>query len=235
MEIIVSCSARFNNKTLTHIAKESKLTPFGVLFHKGLDLRFTQPASYCHTMDLIQRRGDADVRISPLPEAVTRSTGIGSVLSGATWRASMHAWAISIVRIQRAVVRARGGSQIFSIEGIVCEHISVMRPQKCLGSSNCWPISSEPTAFPPSAIMELTIGLAWKNNLGNACHNQWVDRTGNDGEQNKNSDSGTKLCVHRLINPTECEEPESESEKEDPRVESQGTLKVPGAKAARPR
>src|SRR5258708_5764105 len=94
----------------------------------------------------------------PLAEAVTRSTGIGSLLSGsAAFRLAMRPFTASISAgfsgpwfepLELAALLAMGD-------------VADGRPQKFLGSEKFWPIRVDPTALPPTSIR---LPAAWVGN-----------------------------------------------------------------------
>src|SRR4051812_10063522 len=93
---------------------------------------------------------------SPLPEAVTRSTGTGAVLPGSTARsAATRALTASYSAALVGPWLEPDEDAALYGNGVVAEG----RPQKYLGSSNGWPISEEPTTL-PSRTMRLP--LAWR-------------------------------------------------------------------------
>src|ERR1700722_19770943 len=87
----------------------------------------------------------------PLADAVTRSTGTGSVLAGsAAFNAAMRAPIAS-------VKAGLSGPRLDPPEAIAlygCGAVADVRLQKYLGSLKLWPMSREPTAW-PSAITRL--------------------------------------------------------------------------------
>src|SRR5262245_10561817 len=91
----------------------------------------------------------------PLPDAVTRSTGIGKAFPGS---ASFRALALASAALRSAGL---SGPRLDPLDpvpfpplnavygtGLVAER----RPQKYLGSSNSWPISEDPMGLPSRTI-----------------------------------------------------------------------------------
>src|ERR1700756_3414759 len=82
---------------------------------------------------------------SPLPDAVTRSTGTGALLSGS---ASRNALTRSFTASDSAGLRAPWFEAPEDAPLYGCGEVADGRLQKYFGSSNGWPISSEPRGFP---------------------------------------------------------------------------------------
>src|SRR5215471_16653009 len=94
----------------------------------------------------------------PLPEAVTRSTGTGAVLPGSAARSASTRACTVLIRSGLVGLRFEPDDDAaLSGNGVVADG----RPQKYLGSSNGWPISAEPIAFPSFTIK---LPLAWEGN-----------------------------------------------------------------------
>src|SRR5262249_43886252 len=83
---------------------------------------------------------------TPLADAVMRSTGIGSLLSGSAARSASMRCLTASVRAEFVGPRfeAADDAGLFG-NGEVADG----RGQKYFGSVNAWPISSEPSALPP--------------------------------------------------------------------------------------
>src|SRR5215467_6109066 len=92
---------------------------------------------------------------SPLPEAVTRSTGTGTVLPGSAARsASTRAWT-ALTRSGFVGLRLDPEDEAALYgNGLVAEG----RPQKYFGSSKGWPMRAEPTSLPS---FEMRLPWAW--------------------------------------------------------------------------
>src|SRR5262252_3912212 len=92
---------------------------------------------------------------SPLPEAVTRSTGTGAVLPGSAARsASTRLWT-ALTRSGLVGLRLDPVDEAALYgNGLVAEG----RPQKYFGSSNGWPMRAEPTSLPS---FEMRLPWAW--------------------------------------------------------------------------
>src|SRR5215475_9381976 len=86
---------------------------------------------------------------SPLPEAVTRSTGTGALLPGSAARsASTRPWtALTRSGLVGLRLDPEDEAALYG-NGLVAEG----RPQKYLGSSKGWPIRAEPTSLPSFAM-----------------------------------------------------------------------------------
>src|SRR5215470_4570906 len=92
---------------------------------------------------------------SPLPEAVTRSTGTGAVFPGSAARSASTRPCTVLIRSGLVGLRFDPDEDAaLSANGLVADG----RLQKYLGSSKGWPISTEPTAFPSFTIR---LPLAW--------------------------------------------------------------------------
>src|SRR5689334_13503708 len=86
---------------------------------------------------------------SPLPDAVTRSTGTGAVLPGSAARnASMRCFTASVSALLVGPRLEPLDAALLSANGEVADG----RLQKYFGSENGCPISSEPSALSPRSI-----------------------------------------------------------------------------------
>src|SRR5215813_13871841 len=95
---------------------------------------------------------------SPLPEAVTRSTGTGAVLPGSAARSpSTRDWTALIRSGLVGLWFEPDEEAALYANGVVADG----RPQKYFGSSNGWPMSAEPTTLPSLTIR---LPLAWCGN-----------------------------------------------------------------------
>src|SRR5215510_11715331 len=92
---------------------------------------------------------------SPLPEAVTRSTGTGALLPGSAARsASTRPWtALTRSGLVGLRLDPEDEAALYG-NGLVAEG----RPQKYLGSSKGWPMRAEPTSLPS---LETRLPWAW--------------------------------------------------------------------------
>ena len=86
---------------------------------------------------------------SPLPEAVTRSTGTGAAFPGSAARSASTRPCTALMRSGLVGLRLDPvEAPALSGKGAVAEG----RPQKNRGSSKGWPMSSEPTGLPSWTI-----------------------------------------------------------------------------------
>src|SRR5262249_10433680 len=86
---------------------------------------------------------------SPLPEAVTRSTGTGAVFPGSAARSASTRSCTALTSAGLVGLRLEPDDDAaLSPNGDVAEG----RDQKYLGSSKGWPISDEPTILPSTTI-----------------------------------------------------------------------------------
>ena len=104
-----------------------------LLLDQRAHLRERDAARTRDSRRLVERRGEADLRSSPLPDAVTRSTGTGSGLSGsaacsASTRLLTAASSAGLFAPRFDPPEAR---PLFGI-GVVADG----RPQKCVGALN---------------------------------------------------------------------------------------------------
>src|SRR5262244_3092156 len=92
---------------------------------------------------------------SPLPDAVTRSTGTGAALPGSAARsASTRAWtALTRSGLGGLRLDPEDAAALYG-NGLVAEG----RPQKYFGSSKGWPMRAEPTSLPS---FEMRLPCAW--------------------------------------------------------------------------
>ncbi len=115
--------ARFNVKDIDpRLAQKAKLASLSVFIDQGCDIRLSlNPRAAATRWTWYSAAATLMCGSSPLPEAVTRSTGIGSVLPGsAALSASMRAWTASRQRrVQRSIVRAGRTGQRIGIESVV--------------------------------------------------------------------------------------------------------------------
>src|SRR5262245_23243126 len=86
---------------------------------------------------------------SPLPEAVTRSTGIGAVLPGSAARSASTRPCTVLIRSGLVGLRLDPveDAALFG-KGLVADG----RLQKYFASSNGWPMSADPITFPSLTI-----------------------------------------------------------------------------------
>src|SRR5258705_6712533 len=89
----------------------------------------------------------------PLPDAVTRSTGTGALLSGSASRSALMR---SFTASASAGLRGPWFEPDEAMPLYGCGDVADGRLQKYFGSSNGWPISSEPTVL-PAAVLRLPL------------------------------------------------------------------------------
>ena len=121
---------------------------------------------------------------SPLPDAVTRSTGTDAVLPGSAARnASMRCLTASVSALLVGPRLEPVDAALLSANGAVADG----RLQKYFGSENGWPISSEPSGLSSRSI-RLPLAACGNSDLREAGHDQRVDDAGQCGQQRKHDD-----------------------------------------------
>ena len=186
--LLVASSAKFSSSTLTRGSPRMPSCRPSVCFaNKVANFLGIQVAGLRHARDLVLGGRRADVRIEPAARRRHQVDRHRSCLIGIRFLHRIHAAAhrVELRWIGRSVVAA-GRSGRRCRRGDVADG----RLQKYFGSSNCWPINSEPTIL-PSRIDQAAIRLVRKHDLGDDRDHQ---RIGHAGHQ-RQADEIPKLLV----------------------------------------